>query len=65
MEENIESIVRRNEIVDEEVQGIKSDMISLADKILALKVSFIFQQFSLSDEKLILIHPQGPVKSLF
>ena len=34
LEENIASIVRRNDIVDEEIQGIKSDMISLADKIL-------------------------------
>ena len=33
LEENIESIVRKNDIVDDEIQGIKSDMISLEDKI--------------------------------
>ena len=38
LEQNIASIVRRNDIVDEEILGIKSDMISLADKILAIKV---------------------------
>ena len=41
LEENIASIVRRNDIVDDEIQGIKSDMISLADKILAIKVSSV------------------------
>ena len=40
VEENIESIVRRNEVVDEEIQGMKTDMLSLAEKILAIKVSF-------------------------
>ena len=39
LEENIASIVKRNDIVDGEIKGIKSDMISLADKILAIKVS--------------------------
>ena len=41
LEENIASIVKRNDIVDDEIQGIKSDMISLADKILAIKVSSV------------------------
>ena len=41
LQENIESIVRRNDIVDNEIQGIKRDMISLADKILAIKVSSV------------------------
>ena len=41
LEENIASILRRNDIVDGEIAGIKSDMISLADKILAIKVSSI------------------------
>ena len=45
LEENIASIVRRNDIVDEEIQGIKSDMISLADKILAIKVSSVILRF--------------------
>ena len=50
LEENIASIVRRNDIVDEEIQGIKSDMISLADNILAIKVSSIYRRFSISME---------------
>ena len=46
LEENIASIVRRNDIVDGEIQGIKSDMTSLTDKILAIKVSSkIFTKF--------------------
>ena len=45
LEENIESIVRRNYIVDDQIQGIKSDMISLADKILAIKVSSVILRF--------------------
>ena len=45
LEENIESIVRRNDIVDDQIQGIKSDMISLADKILAIKVSSVILRF--------------------
>ena len=49
LEENIASIVRRNDIVDGEIQGIKSEMISLADKILAIKVSSI-HGFSISME---------------
>ena len=40
LEENIESLVRRNEVVDEEFQGMKTDIASLSDKILAIKVSF-------------------------
>ena len=47
VEENIASIVRRNDIVDEEIQGIKSDMISLADKILAIKVSSFYERFQI------------------
>ena len=43
VEENIESIVRRNEVVDEEIQGMKTDINSLSDKITAIKVSLIFQ----------------------
>ena len=39
VEENIESIVRRNDIVDEEIQGMKTDILSLTDKILSIKVS--------------------------
>ena len=45
LEENIASIIRRNDIVDGEIQGIKSDMISLADKILAIKVSSLILRF--------------------
>jgi len=41
VEENIESIVRRNEVVDEEIQGMKTDINSLSEKITAIKVSFI------------------------
>ena len=48
LEENIESIVRRNDIVDDEIQGIKNDMISLVDKILAIKVSSIHGRLSIS-----------------
>ena len=39
VEENIEAIVRRNEVVDEEFQGMKTDIAALSDKILAIKVS--------------------------
>ena len=42
LEENINSILRRNDIIDEEIQGFKSDMLSLADKILAIKVSSMY-----------------------
>ena len=45
IEESIASIVRRNDIVDDEIQGIKSEMISLADKILAIKVSSVILRF--------------------
>ena len=45
LEENIASIVKRNDIVDEEIRGIKSDMVSLADKILAIKVSSNYERF--------------------
>ena len=46
LEENIGSIVKRNDIVDGEILGIKSDMVSLADKILVIKVSSkIFTKF--------------------
>ena len=41
VEENIESIVRRNEVVDEEIQGMKIDINSLSEKITAIKVNFI------------------------
>ena len=40
VEENVKSIVKRNEIVDEEIQRMKTDIISLSEKILAIKVSF-------------------------
>ena len=39
VEENVKSIIQRNEIVDEEIQGMKTDILSLSDKILAIKVS--------------------------
>ena len=39
VEENIQAIIRRNEVVDEEFQGMKTDIASLSDKILAIKVS--------------------------
>ena len=39
VEENVKSIVQRNAIVDEEIQGMKTDILSLSDKILAIKVS--------------------------
>ena len=42
-EENIEIILKRNEIVDEQIQGMKSDINSLSEKITAIKVSLIFQ----------------------
>ena len=45
VEEDIESIVRRNEVVDEEYEGIKTDILSLSDKILAIKVSFFQNLF--------------------
>ena len=45
LEENIAAIVRRNDIVDDQIQGIKSDMISLVDKILAIKVSAVILRF--------------------
>ena len=38
VEENVKSIVQRNENLDEEIQGMKTDIISLSDKILAIKV---------------------------
>ena len=41
VEENIQAIVRRNNVVDEEMQGMKNDIQSLSDKILVIKVSFI------------------------
>ena len=50
LEENIASIVRRNDIVDGEIQGIKNDMISLADKILVIKVSSTHRRFTISME---------------
>ena len=40
----IKSILSRNNIADEDIQGIKSDMNSLEAKILAIKVSS-FQVF--------------------
>lgn len=39
VEENIVAIVRRNDVVDEEIQGMKTDIQSLSDKILIIKVS--------------------------
>lgn len=39
VEQNMKSIVHRNEILDEEIQGMKTDIISLSEKILAIKVS--------------------------
>ena len=48
VEENIESIVRRNDVVDEEIKGMKTDIQSLSEKILAIKVStwFFVRYFS-------------------
>ena len=40
VEENMAALVRRNEVVDEEFQGMKTDIAALSDKILAIKVSF-------------------------
>ena len=40
VEENIESIVRRNGVVDEEIQGMKTDIGTLSEKLTAIKVSF-------------------------
>ena len=48
VEENIEALVRRNEVVDEEFQGMKSDIASLSDKILTIKVSFVIEFLSVS-----------------
>ena len=42
LEEAIEYLVRRNDVVDEQIQGMKADLVSLNDKILAIKVSFIY-----------------------
>ena len=42
LEEAIENLVRRNDVVDEEIQGMKADLVSLAGKILAIKVSSIY-----------------------
>ena len=39
VEENIKSIVIRNDVVDGEIQGMKTDILSLSEKILAIKVS--------------------------
>ena len=44
LEEAIEYLVRRNDVVDEQIQGIKADLVSLTDKILAIKVSFIYKE---------------------
>ena len=41
LEENIDFIVKRNDIVNDEIKGIKSEMISLADKMLVIKVGSI------------------------
>ena len=41
VEKDIESIVGRNSVVDEEIKRMKNDFVSLADKILSIKVSFI------------------------
>ena len=46
VEENIAALVRRNEVVDEEFQGMKTDIASLSDKILAIKVSSETQNLS-------------------
>ena len=43
VEENIEAIVRRNDVVDGEIQGMKTDINSLSEKITAIKVNLIFQ----------------------
>ena len=48
VEENIEAIVRRNEVVDAEFQGMKTDIAALSDKILAIKVSFVIELLSVS-----------------
>ena len=42
LEEAIENLVRRNDVVDEEIQGMKADLVSLAGKMLAIKVSSIY-----------------------
>ena len=39
VEENIKSIVRRNDVVDGEIQVMKTDILSLSEKILAFKAS--------------------------
>ena len=41
VEDNIEAIVRRNDVANEEIQGMKTDIQSLFDKILVIKVSSI------------------------
>ena len=52
LEEDIESIVRRNEVVDAEVQGMKTDFASLSDKILAIKVSFLVMTLEFISRKM-------------
>ena len=42
LEEAIEYLVRKNDAVNEEIQGMKTDLVSLGDKILAIKVSSMY-----------------------
>ena len=42
IEENIEAIVERNEVVDTEIQGMRTDINFLSEKITAIKESLIF-----------------------
>ena len=42
VEEDIEGIVERNEVIDTEIQDMKTDINSISKKILAIKVSLIF-----------------------
>lgn len=51
VEENIDAIVEKNEAVHKEIQGMKTDINSLSDKITAIKVSLIFQEGMLIRER--------------
>ena len=50
LKENIESIVSRNEVVDEEILEMKTDFASLADRLLSIKVSITYVVDSLKNE---------------
>ena len=40
VENNVAAIFQRNKIVDEQIRGIKTDILSLTGKIMDMKVNF-------------------------